>query len=203
MDDIIVGTEALAAGFVTRQMLRTKYVKLHYNVYAPVGMQLDAADRARAAWLWSRRQGPRTTSADACQTTGQSFESTRCSTPPDAPSRTSAESPTGTRARAASRLCAPHWTSPTAARNRPRRPSFGCYSCAIDCRGQRLKSRSASAVSTWGGRSGRSASSTTVNNIGLIQTNMPTTSSGSSSLRLKAGSSYGSAHDSCDSSQGS
>jgi very-short-patch-repair endonuclease len=56
MDDIIVGTEALAAGLVTRQMLRTKYVKLHYNVYAPVGMQLDAADRARAAWLWSRRK---------------------------------------------------------------------------------------------------------------------------------------------------
>lgn len=55
MDDIIVGTEALAAGFVTRQMLRTQYVKLHYNVYARAGLKLDAADRARAAWLWSRR----------------------------------------------------------------------------------------------------------------------------------------------------
>jgi hypothetical protein len=32
VDDIIVGSEALAAGRVTRQMLRTKYVKLHYNV---------------------------------------------------------------------------------------------------------------------------------------------------------------------------
>lgn len=56
MDDIIVGTEALAAGFVTRQMLRTQYVRLHYNVYARAGLKLEAADRARAAWLWSRRQ---------------------------------------------------------------------------------------------------------------------------------------------------
>jgi hypothetical protein len=30
-------------------------VKLHYNVYARAGMQLNAADRATAAWLWSRR----------------------------------------------------------------------------------------------------------------------------------------------------
>ncbi|HET6736102.1 endonuclease domain-containing protein [Mycobacterium sp.] len=56
MQDIIVGSEALAAGLVTRQTLRTKYVKLHYNVYAPVGLKLDATDRARAAWLWSRRR---------------------------------------------------------------------------------------------------------------------------------------------------
>jgi very-short-patch-repair endonuclease len=53
--DIIVGSEALASGLVTRQTLRTKYVKLHHNVYAPAGMQLDATDRAVAAWLWSRR----------------------------------------------------------------------------------------------------------------------------------------------------
>lgn len=55
MDDIIVGSEALAAGLVTRQTLRTKYVKVHYNVYARKGLELDAANRARAAWLWSRR----------------------------------------------------------------------------------------------------------------------------------------------------
>lgn len=55
MQEIIVGSEALAAGVVTRQTLRTKYVKLHYNVYARAGMRLDATDRARAAWLWSRR----------------------------------------------------------------------------------------------------------------------------------------------------
>jgi hypothetical protein len=55
VQEIIVGSEALAAGVVTRQTLRTKYVKLHYNVYARAGMRLDATDRARAAWLWSRR----------------------------------------------------------------------------------------------------------------------------------------------------
>lgn len=56
MDDLIVGSEALAAGLVTRQALRTKYVKVHYNVYARAGLKLDAADRARAAWLWSGRR---------------------------------------------------------------------------------------------------------------------------------------------------
>jgi hypothetical protein len=56
MDDIIVGSEALAAGLVTRHQLRTKYIKLHHNVYARKGIDLDAIDRARAAWLWSRRR---------------------------------------------------------------------------------------------------------------------------------------------------
>ncbi|MGX9789484.1 endonuclease domain-containing protein [Mycobacterium sp. MMS18-G62] len=55
MDDLIVASEALAAGMVTRQTLRTKYVKLHYNVYARKGLELNAVDMARAAWLWSRR----------------------------------------------------------------------------------------------------------------------------------------------------
>jgi len=51
-----MGSEALAAGLVTRQTLRTKYIKLHQNVYARMGLELDAAGRARAAWLWSRRE---------------------------------------------------------------------------------------------------------------------------------------------------
>jgi very-short-patch-repair endonuclease len=56
VDDIIVGSEALAAGLMTRHLLRTNYVKLHYNVYARAGLELNAADKARAAWLWSRRK---------------------------------------------------------------------------------------------------------------------------------------------------
>jgi very-short-patch-repair endonuclease len=56
MQDIIVGSEALTAGLVTRQTLRTKYIKVHHNVYARMGLELDAAGRARAAWLWSRRE---------------------------------------------------------------------------------------------------------------------------------------------------
>lgn len=51
-----MGSEALAAGLMTRQTLRTKYVKLHHNVYAPAGMRLKAVDRAIAAWLWSGRK---------------------------------------------------------------------------------------------------------------------------------------------------
>ncbi|MFG1932144.1 hypothetical protein ACGFK1_16090 [Mycobacterium sp. NPDC048908] len=56
MDDLIVGSEALAAGLVTRQELRTQFVKLHHNVYVRKGVELSAADRARAAWLWSHRE---------------------------------------------------------------------------------------------------------------------------------------------------
>jgi hypothetical protein len=56
VDDIIVGSEAIHAGLATRQILRTNYVKLHYNVYARAGLELDARDRALAAWLWSRRK---------------------------------------------------------------------------------------------------------------------------------------------------
>jgi hypothetical protein len=52
--DILVGSEALAAGLVTRQDLRTKFVKVHQNVYARAGLHLDARDRAMAAYLWSR-----------------------------------------------------------------------------------------------------------------------------------------------------
>lgn len=56
MDRLIVGSDALTAGIVTRHDLRTKYFKVHHNVYAPTGMELDARDRAVAAWLWSRGQ---------------------------------------------------------------------------------------------------------------------------------------------------
>ncbi|MCV7252562.1 hypothetical protein H7J86_10350 [Mycobacterium hackensackense] len=56
MGHIVLGTEALATGLTTRHGLRTKYRKLHHNVYAPRDMALDAATRATAAWLWSGRR---------------------------------------------------------------------------------------------------------------------------------------------------
>jgi len=56
MDGLIVASEALATGVVTRQDLRTRYRKIHRNIYAPVEMELNARDRAMAAWLWSRGQ---------------------------------------------------------------------------------------------------------------------------------------------------
>ncbi len=50
-----MATEALGAGTITRHALRTRYRKLHQNVYIPRDFTLDARTRARAAWLWSRR----------------------------------------------------------------------------------------------------------------------------------------------------
>jgi very-short-patch-repair endonuclease len=54
--ELIVGSEALASGTLTRQALRARYVKVHQNVYAPKGLELTPCDRAHAAWLWSRRE---------------------------------------------------------------------------------------------------------------------------------------------------
>jgi hypothetical protein len=56
MDWPFVGTEALADGVVTRHDLATRYDAIYRNVYVPRGRQVTPAQRARAAWLWSRRQ---------------------------------------------------------------------------------------------------------------------------------------------------
>jgi very-short-patch-repair endonuclease len=51
-----VGTEAVAAGTVNRYQLSTRYTAVHRNVYVPAGIELTAADKALAAWLWSDRR---------------------------------------------------------------------------------------------------------------------------------------------------
>jgi hypothetical protein len=58
MDDhhLIVATEALASGELTRRDLRRRYTKVHRNVYTRADVELDAVQRARAAWLWSGRR---------------------------------------------------------------------------------------------------------------------------------------------------
>jgi hypothetical protein len=53
---LIVATEALASGELTRRDLRRRYAKVYRNVYVRAGTHLTAADRARAAWLWSGRR---------------------------------------------------------------------------------------------------------------------------------------------------
>jgi hypothetical protein len=53
---LIVATEALANGSLTRRDLARSYTKVHRNVYALTGVKLTALDRARAAWLWSGRR---------------------------------------------------------------------------------------------------------------------------------------------------
>ncbi|MBP1816573.1 DUF559 domain-containing protein [Mycobacterium sp. OAE908] len=50
-----VGTEALAAGRVTRRTLVSRHDMVYRNVYLAKGMELTPARRAVAAWLWSER----------------------------------------------------------------------------------------------------------------------------------------------------
>ncbi|MGE2717343.1 endonuclease domain-containing protein [Mycolicibacterium litorale] len=53
---LIVATEALESGELTRRDLRRRYAMVYRNVYVRTGTDLTAADRARAAWLWSGRR---------------------------------------------------------------------------------------------------------------------------------------------------
>jgi very-short-patch-repair endonuclease len=54
-DRLVVATEALRDGSLTRRDLNRRYTKVHRNVYIRTGVELTAIDRARAAWLWSGR----------------------------------------------------------------------------------------------------------------------------------------------------
>ncbi len=51
-----IGTEAVIAGTLNRYQLATRFQQVHRNVYAPKGIQLNAVDKAQAAWLWSGRR---------------------------------------------------------------------------------------------------------------------------------------------------
>lgn len=57
MREPFIGSEALAAGTLTRYRLRSRFVALHPDVYVDPGTELTATTRACAAWLWSRRRG--------------------------------------------------------------------------------------------------------------------------------------------------
>ncbi|WP_292976118.1 type IV toxin-antitoxin system AbiEi family antitoxin [Mycobacterium sp.] len=57
MSEPFRGTEALAAGDVTRYGLRTRFVAVHQDVYLAAGVELTPARRAKACWLRSRRRG--------------------------------------------------------------------------------------------------------------------------------------------------
>jgi hypothetical protein len=52
-----IGSEALAAGELTRHELRTRYDAIHPDVYVAKPVSLTAATRAMAAWLWTGRRG--------------------------------------------------------------------------------------------------------------------------------------------------
>ena len=51
-----LASEVLAAKAIPERALRTLYEPVYPNVYAPRGIELTAGQRARAAWLWSRRK---------------------------------------------------------------------------------------------------------------------------------------------------
>ena len=57
MGEPFIGSEALAAGTLTRHQLRTKFVAVHQDVYVPRGTRPNAIIRAKAAWLRSKRTG--------------------------------------------------------------------------------------------------------------------------------------------------
>ena len=57
MVEVILGGEAVAAGVVTRHLLRTSYRLVYRGVYAANGGELTLRDRAIAAWLATRRRG--------------------------------------------------------------------------------------------------------------------------------------------------
>ncbi|WP_328360066.1 DUF559 domain-containing protein [Mycobacterium sp. NBC_00419] len=52
-----IGSEAVDAGLVGKHLLRTRYTAVFPDVYAPKGVELTLRERAKAAWLWSHRQG--------------------------------------------------------------------------------------------------------------------------------------------------
>jgi len=51
-----VGTEAVAAGVLSRHELRTYYRAIMSNVYVAKRLQPSLRQRITAAWLWSRRE---------------------------------------------------------------------------------------------------------------------------------------------------
>lgn len=57
IDGPFLGTEALAAGAVSRRALGTRYRAIYRNVYSARDQVITPSTRAVAAWLWSDRQG--------------------------------------------------------------------------------------------------------------------------------------------------
>ncbi|OCB14357.1 hypothetical protein A5717_09330 [Mycolicibacterium porcinum] len=56
MEQPFLGSEALAAGAVTRRGLASRYESVYRDVYLAEGAEMTAEKRAVAAWLWSGRQ---------------------------------------------------------------------------------------------------------------------------------------------------
>lgn len=57
MGEPFIGTEAIKSGRLTPYQLRSRFAALLPDVYLLRGDEITAASRAKAAWLWSRREG--------------------------------------------------------------------------------------------------------------------------------------------------
>lgn len=57
MGEPFIGSDAVAGGSLTKGQLAASHTRLLRDVYAPADLDITAADRARAGWLWSRRRG--------------------------------------------------------------------------------------------------------------------------------------------------
>lgn len=57
MAEPFIGSEALAAGDLSKGQLATAHTRLFRDVYLHRDIKVTAVDRARAAWLWSGRRG--------------------------------------------------------------------------------------------------------------------------------------------------
>ncbi|MGW0159198.1 hypothetical protein ACWDUN_07715 [Mycobacterium sp. NPDC003323] len=57
MTQPFIGSEAVAAGRISKYRLATRFAAIHPDVYVEPGAELTPDQRAMAAWLWSRRNG--------------------------------------------------------------------------------------------------------------------------------------------------
>ena len=57
MNEVFIGSEAIAAGRLTEHELRRWYRPTYRDVYLPKSVDPSLRDRTRAAWLWSKRRG--------------------------------------------------------------------------------------------------------------------------------------------------
>ncbi|KMO84385.1 hypothetical protein BST22_22005 [Mycolicibacterium chubuense] len=57
MGDVIVGSQSVLAGTITRASLRWNYHAIFPDIYVQKDVEPTLAVRTRGAWLWSRRRG--------------------------------------------------------------------------------------------------------------------------------------------------
>jgi len=57
MGEVLIGTEAIAGGAITRHTLQRCYRPIYPNVHVPKGREPSLRDRTIGGWLWTRRTG--------------------------------------------------------------------------------------------------------------------------------------------------